>query len=178
VSITAPSGTLTAGSPITFTLNVTPGTNSTAQVRQVLVDFGDGSTVNLGAVTGSSLSVAHRYEEDGRFVVRATVTDTLGGVTQAATAIVVLPEPPLGVSITATQVTTGGTTTFTFTATVTPNTTTVARYLWTANDGWVQETTNPQVVKAWPTGSGAKTVTVRITTTTGRTAEGQIVVNP
>lgn len=178
VSITAPTGTLTAGSPLTFTLNIAPGTNSTAQVRQVTVDFGDGDTVNLGAVTGSALTVGHRYEEDGTFVVRVSVTDTLGGVTQAATVVVVLPEPPLAVTITQTSAVSGANTIYTFTATVTPGTTTVSSYYWTFDGGSPQVTTSPQVIKSFPTGSGPHTVSVTITTSTGRTATSQIVVTP
>lgn len=179
VSISAPSGTLTANSPIVFTMNISAGPSSTAQVREVIVDYGDGTSNNLGAVTGSSLTVAHQFADDGTFVVRVTVTDSLGGQTQAATAVVIQPEPPLSVTLTSTSVASGGTTTFTFTATVTPNTATVASYLWNFGDGSSPEaSTNPQRIHSYPTGSGQKVVTLTITTTTGRTATSQIVVNP
>jgi len=179
VSITAPSGTLVANSPIVFTLNVGVGTNSTAQVRNVVVDFGDGSRNDLGAAVGTALTVAHQFSSDGTYVVRATVTDNLGGTTQSATAVVIQPEPPLAVSLSSSQVASGGTTTTTFTATVTPTTATVATYLWNFGDLSSPETsTNPQRIHQYVTGSGPKTVTLTITTTTGRTATGQIVVNP
>ncbi len=179
VAITAPSGTLVANSPIVFTLNVAVGTNSTAQVRNVVVDFGDGTRNDLGAAVGSALTVAHQFGSEGTYVVRATVTDTLGGTTQSATAVVVQPEPPLAVSLSSSQVASGGTTTTTFTATVTPTTATVATYLWNFGDLSSPETsTNPQRIHQYVTGSGPKTVTLTITTTTGRTATGQIVVNP
>jgi hypothetical protein len=180
VSITPPSGTIVANQPVTFTLSISPGANSTAQIREVTVDFGDGSrTVNLGASTGSNLSVQHRFDEDGTFTVRVTVIDTLGGVTTAATTVVVQPEPPLSVLLNASQTSSGGTTFFTFTATVIPSTTTVQSFLWNFGDGSSpQVTTGPQVTHSYPTGSGAKTVTVTVTTTTGRTASTSIIVNP
>lgn len=179
VSISAPTGTLTANSPIVFTMNIAAGTNSTAQVRDVVIDYGDGKSNNLGAVTGSALTVAHQFSSDGTYVVRVTVNDSLGGQTQAATAVVIQPEPPLSVTLTSTSVASGGTTTFTFTATVTPSTATVASYLWNFGDGSSPEaSTNPQRIHSYATGSGQKVVTLTITTTTGRTATSQIVVNP
>ena len=181
VSISAPSGTLTANSPIVFTMNIAVGTNSTAQVRGVVIDYGDGKSNNLGASTGSALTAAHQFSSDGTYVVRVTVNDSLGGQTQAATAVVIQPEPPLSVTLTSTSVASGGTTTFTFTATVTVtvNTATVASYLWTFGDGGSPEaSTNPQRIHSYPTGSGQKVVTLALTTTTGRSATSQIVVNP
>jgi len=160
-------------------MNIAVGLNSTAQVRGVVIDYGDGKSNNLGASTGSALTAAHQFSSDGTYVVRVTVNDSLGGQTQAATAVVIQPEPPLSVTLTSTSVASGGTTTFTFTATVTPNTATVASYLWTFGDGGSPEaSTNPQRIHSYPTGSGQKVVTLTITTTTGRSATSQIVVNP
>jgi hypothetical protein len=181
VSITPPSGTIVANQPVTFTLSISPGANSTAQIREVTIDFGDGSrVVNLGASTGSNLSVQHRFDEDGTFTVRVTVIDTLGGVTTAATTVVVQPEPPLSVLLSATLAGKGGgTTSFNFTATVIPSTATVQSYLWDFGDlGPPQVTPGPQVSHSYTTDSGAKTVTVTVTTTTGRTASTSIIVNP
>lgn len=178
VSITAPSGTLTAGSPITFTITASPGTGSTAQIREVIVNFGDGESVNLGAVSGSGITVQHTYDDDDTYTVRVTVNDTLGGVTSAATVIVVQPQPPLGVTINHTQITSGGTTTVNFTATVTPSSATVASYFWTFGDATSQTTSSNQAVKQYVAGSGTKIVTVKVTTTTGQTAEGTTSVNP
>lgn len=180
VAITPPSGTIVANQPVTFTLSIAPGANSTAQIREVTIDFGDGSrAVNLGASTGSNLSVQHRFDTDGTFTVRVTVIDTLGGVTTAATTVVVQPEPPLSVLLTASQTSSGGTTFFTFTATVIPSTATAQSFLWNFGDGSSPRvTTGPQVTHSYPTGSGAKTVSVTVTTTTGRTASTSIIVNP
>jgi Big-like domain-containing protein/PKD domain-containing protein len=183
VSIAAPTGTLTAGSPVTFTLVAMPGTNSTAQIRDVTVDFGDGDVRDLGAVTtgASGQPIQHQYNNAAptSYTVRATVLDTLGGTTTAATVIVVLGQPPLSVTLTSTQSTSGTTTFVTFTATVTPNTATIASYLWNFGDGSSpQLTTGPQVPHNYVAGSGPKTVTVTATTTSGQTATTSIIVTP
>ena len=76
------------------------------------IDFGDGTRRDLGAVQGTALSVSTIYSSAGTFTVRLTVTDTLGFVTTAATVIVVLPQPPLSVTIPASQIDVGQTTTW------------------------------------------------------------------
>jgi adhesin/invasin len=178
VSITAPGGTLTAGQPITFTLSVSPGTGSTAQIREVIINFGDGDVVNLGGITGSNLPVQHKFDDEGTYTVRATATDTLGGTNSAVALVVIQPQPSLGVTINQTQIASGGTTTVTFTATVTPATATVVSYFWTFGDGTSQTTTSNTVVHQYTTGSGVKIVRCTVTTTTGQTATGETAVNP
>jgi adhesin/invasin len=177
VSITPPSGTLIADSPIVFTVTVTPAANSTAQIKEVVVNFGDGDSANLGAISGTT-TIQHEYDDDGTYTVRVTATDTLGGVTSAATVIVVRPQPPLGVTINHTQIAASGTTTVTFTATVTPATAVVTSYFWTFGDGTSQTTSSNSTVKQYVTGSGVKIVEVTVTTTTGQTAKGTTAVNP
>jgi hypothetical protein len=172
ISITAPGGILTANSPIVFTLSVTQPTNSVAPIRDVVVDFGDGTTRNLGSVTGANLTVAHQYEDDGTFTVSVRVTDTIGGVATGATVVVIQPEPPLGVTISFTKLGNPPPTTATFTATVTPSTTTVSTYQWNFGDGQSQTTTSNQVVHTYSV-AGVYTVTVTVTTNTGQSASGQ-----
>jgi adhesin/invasin len=172
VSVTPPGGTLTANSPIVFTVTVAPGASSTAQIKEVIINFGDGASANLGAISGTT-TVQHEYPRSGTYTVRVTATDTLGGVTSAATVIVVRPEPPLSVTISYTKATSGPVTTVTFTATVTPNTATVASYLWDFGDGTPPfATSSNQVVHPYSV-PAVYTVTVTVTTTTGQSAVGQ-----
>jgi hypothetical protein len=91
---------------------------------------------------------------------------------------VIQPEPPLSVTISSTQLTSGTNTTVTFTATVTPPTATVANYVWDFGDGQQKTTTSNTVVHSYVSGSPVKTVTVTVTTTTGQTAVGQTAVAP
>jgi adhesin/invasin len=175
--------TFTAGSPILFTIKVQPGTNSTAQIRDVTVNFGDGTPIqDLGAVSGDNIPAQHSYSGPGTYTARVSVLDTLGATVNAATIVVVLAEPPLTVSLASSQVTSGSgataTTAVTFTATVSPATAVVTSYLWNFGDGQSRSTPGNQVVHNYVAGSGVKTVTVTVTTTTGQQTTGEIAINP
>jgi hypothetical protein len=167
VSISATGTTFQAGTPVVFTISAQPGTNSTAQIREVVVSFGDGTATNLGAVSGTSLTVQHRYDEGDTYNVTVRVTDTLGTVVTAATVIVVLDQPPVNVSITKVSQPSGNNTNYTLTATVTPPSVIVANYLWTRDNGvFIQSGGSNQVLLIFPTGE-QHVVSVEVTSTTG-----------
>jgi hypothetical protein len=176
VSITAQTGTLITNTPIVFTISAQPGQNSTAQIRNVRVNFGDGDIIDLGAISGTSITVQHSYDDDDTYIVRVTVTDSFGEETTAATSIVVLPQPPLSVSVSATSTVSGSDKIYTFTATVSPATAVVSSYLWNFGDNSSQSTSNNTVVHTYAVGTAAKTVTVTATTTTGQSQTGSYVV--
>jgi PKD repeat protein len=179
VSVVAPPGNLTAGTPITFTMSVQPATGSSAQIRDVDVNFGDGSGVALGAISGTGLNVSHSYTNGGNYTVRVTAEDNLGAVTSAATAIVVLPQAPMSVAISSNRSVSGTDANFTFTATVTPATIVVSNYTWTFGDGSPTiVTSSPQTTHTYTVGSGSKLVTVVATATTGQTATSSVFVTP
>jgi adhesin/invasin len=177
VSISAPSGTLAALSPVTFTIGISQPTGSTAQIRSVIVTFGDGDSVDMGAAVGSGLTVQHSYESADTYTVRVTVTDTLGAVTSAATTVVIQPQTPI-VALTYTSSSAAGTTTVNFTATVTPSSTPVAQYVWNFGDGGSQTTTNNTISHNYSTASLPRTATVTITTATNQTASSSTSVTP
>jgi hypothetical protein len=79
----------TVGQPVTFTIAVTPGGSPVQSVR---IEFGDGDSADLGAVSGTT-SATHIYEEDDSYTVRVTVTDIANQTTSQAIVIVVLPAP-------------------------------------------------------------------------------------
>ena len=58
-----------AGQPVTLTVSVTVGTNNIAP--NVTIEWGDGVTENIGAVSGTR-TVTHTYLEPGSFTIRAT----------------------------------------------------------------------------------------------------------
>lgn len=176
VSITAPSGTITAGSPVVFTLSVSIPSGSSAQVRDVSLDFGDGTSADLGAITGTGLTVQHSFTSGGTFTVRATVIDTQGGTTSAASVVVVLGQPPLSVVINPSLVSSVGGSNYNFTATVIPNTATIASYLWTFGDSTQTTTTSPQTSHLYTPCACSRTVTLTVTTTTGQTTTTSIVI--
>ena len=79
-----------AGGPTTttFVFTVTPAQGGT--VQSVLVDFGDGSSTDLGPIS-SPASVAHQYAAAGTMVVRVTQTNTDGSTSSAVVTVVVTP---------------------------------------------------------------------------------------
>ena len=167
VSISAQGTTFQAGTPIIFTISAQPGTNSTAQIREVVVNFDDGTVRNLGAVSGTSLTVQHQYDEGDTYTVTVRVTDTLGTVVSAATVIVVTAQAPLNVTISKTSQPSGGNTNYTLTATVTPPSIVVANYRWTRDGGiLLQNGGSNQLLLTFPTGE-QHVVSVEVTTTTG-----------
>lgn len=158
---------------ITFTVTA-PTTGTLA--RNVTLNFGDGSTVSLGAITASN-SVVHAYAAAGTYTVRATATDTLGGSSTVSTQVVITPRVPIGVTI-ATTPASGpfpNANPVTFTATPTPNTN-ILRYEWNFGDGSTATTTGNITSRKYtlPSGSSGYTVTVTVTTTDGNTGSGQI----
>jgi hypothetical protein len=66
------------------------GTNGSA-VKDVTVNWGDGSlTQDLGAISGSA-SVSHVYQNAGTFFVQASLTDISGNVVLVSTSVTVVP---------------------------------------------------------------------------------------
>ncbi len=87
----APGVTLTAtppSGPVTtvFSFTITPPAGSSA--RSVVVDFGDGDRIDLGAITAAT-TVTHRYQSAGSKTVRVTQTDANGAISTAVTVLTV-----------------------------------------------------------------------------------------
>lgn len=173
VSITATGTNFQAGTPVVFTISAQPGTGSTSQIREVVVNFGDGTVTNLGGVSGTNMTVQHKYDEGDTFTVTVRVTDTLGTVVNAATTVVVLDLPPLNVSISKSSQAAGINTNYTLTATVTPPSVIVANYLWKLDGVQQQSGGNNQLLLSLLAGTN-HTVTVEVTTTTGVQASASV----
>ncbi len=169
VGITVPS-TPTAGQPTSLTVQVTAGGSA---VREVTIDFGDGTSRSLGALTGN-LTVAHVYAAEGSYTVTVTATDTAGAVTSVSTVVQVMPATPLGVTITASSTAPAVNTVVTFTATVTPATVAIQRYVWNWGDGSPETVTSGNSTTHVYSATGTKTVRVTVTAVDGRTAQGII----
>jgi PKD repeat protein len=171
VSISAPTTAPTAGTPANFTVSVT----SAANVRDVTVTWGDGTSTSVGAISGSTV-VAHVYSRDGTYTVTATATDASGNRESVSTSVTVLQASPVTVTVTAspTLPTTGQTVTFTATATA-PAGSSVLRLDWNFGDGTGTTTTGSTVSHVYSV-SGAQTVTVTAVATNGATGTGQTIV--
>jgi adhesin/invasin len=89
--ITPPTTPPSAGLPATFTFAVTVPTNGGA-VRSLTVNWGDGSTQDLGAVSTNAI-VAHVYRSAGTYNLTAVLTDASGNVVTQQTSVSVIPVP-------------------------------------------------------------------------------------
>jgi hypothetical protein len=99
ITITGPaSGTV--GVPVTFT--VTVAANPNPPLTNVTVDFGDGTSRNLGTPTGST-SVSKTYSSDGTFTATATATDQAGTRGSSSTQILINRSAPPTVTFTQTS---------------------------------------------------------------------------
>jgi hypothetical protein len=171
VSITGPTTPVSAGLPATFTVNV----GSTANIRDVTVDFGDGSQQSLGAIS-SSTPIQHVYTESGTFTVRATATDASGFSEPVATSVTILPAQPPAVTIVGPQTAKVGETVL-YTANVTGATSTILRYEWDFGDGAnprTVTTTGNRATTTYTT-TGTKVINVRVVQAVGPSGDGTTV---
>jgi PKD repeat protein len=67
---------------------ITPATTNGSAIRNVVVNWGDGATQDLGAPTGT-VTVAHTYRSAGSYTITATATDTSGNVVTVSTSVTV-----------------------------------------------------------------------------------------
>jgi adhesin/invasin len=76
--------------PVTFTITVTPAApaDGGSPVESVEIDFGDGDSADLGAVSGTTTAM-HIYANPDSYTVQVTVTDTANQTTSQAVVIVV-----------------------------------------------------------------------------------------
>jgi PKD repeat protein len=163
ISITPPTGQNAAGTPTSFTIAVA----ATANISSVVFDFGDGSSQNLGPISGST-TVPHTYRTEGTFTVSATAADASGCSEKVSTGITILPAQPPTVTITAPQSARVNEDVF-VSANVTGATSTVIRYEWdfgpTALNQFVS-TSSRQTTARWLT-TGTKTFRVRVIQASG-----------
>lgn len=173
VTITAPTTAVSAGVPATFTV----GVSSTANIRDVTIDFGDGRQQPLGAISAPT-PVQHTYTEAGTYQVRAIATDSSGFSEQVATAITILPGQPPAVTITPSNSSPVIGEAVTFTANVSGATSTIISYEWNFGSGAVPTTavTGGNKATATYTSIGSKVITVRVVQATGPSGDGLTVV--
>jgi len=171
--ITPVSTTPAIGAPASFTFKV--GAATGVAVKNLTVDWGDGSQVqDLGGSAGDVV-VSHVFGGGGPFTVKATLTDAVGNTVTAST---VVTPVALNVNVTAlVGALSAGNYPVTFTATVTPNTVSVTNYAWSFGDAGptTRDTTGNSTVFTYAAGSGARTVTVTVTPSGGKSSTTFIV---
>jgi hypothetical protein len=113
--------------PANFTFSVGAPAAGSPSVRDVIVQWGDGTSTSLGALTGSA-TVSHTFSLDGNYSVTLAATDSTGERFSTSTSVVV---NPVQVSITLSapsEVVVNRT--FTVTVTVIPSNTRVRQYIF------------------------------------------------
>jgi Big-like domain-containing protein/PKD domain-containing protein len=91
VLITPPATPPGEGLPANFTIAVTAAAANGSAVRDVTINWGDGTTPqSLGVVTGTA-TVSHIYSTAGIYRIIVTVTDSFGNVVPTSTSVTVIP---------------------------------------------------------------------------------------
>jgi PKD repeat protein len=181
ISVTGPTTSVAAGTPVTFTV----GVGTAANIRDVSIDFGDGARSSLGAIS-TSTPVQHTYAEAGTYRVSATATEASGFTETVATFVTILPQQPPSVVIQASSSNPGLNQTVIFTAVVSGATSTILRYEWNFGDNATPATASTTGNRATASYSrtGTKIITVRVIQAVGPEGEGSTaitvgtVVNP
>ena len=167
--IVRPGNTPRAGEATTFTVVVTTGTN---RIQAATIDFGDGTLLPLGTLTGTT-TVSHIYAAAGTYTVVGTATDSAGEQVSVSTVIVVEPAVPLNVNIQASPSPATVDEVVTFTATATGTTVPIAHYTWNFGDG-TTVTTSGNVVNHVYSAAGTRSVTVTAVTVDGVSGSTQM----
>ena len=140
-----------AGQAVAFT--VTP--NTSANLQNVRVNFGDGHTIDLGPIS-TGTTVPNVYCSPGSYTATATATDAAGGTGSLSTTVFVGALP---VTLTNSGSTAGAPVSFTVGGTTSAQ---VSRYNWNWDDGTAPfDTTGPSTTKTFTT-RGQKTIRVDV----------------
>ena len=175
ITLTVPvSGT--AGVPVA--MSVAPPATPNQPITGVTVNFGDGTSRTFGAITGST-GFTKTYASEGGYTITATVTDASGQQGQSSAAIVISRGAGPTASLTVpTPLTRNVPATFTVTATPATGGAPISSVVVTMTDGTVlySSSAGGQFVYTF-LGSGATTLTTRVTDTAGNVGQHQVAVN-
>lgn len=159
----------------TVTFDVSKATGSSA-LRDVTINFGDGTSQSLGTLAGGTVTVAHSYNGASNgsvatYTAVVTATDLDNERTTASAIVNVTPRSALTVDLAVSQGTSvaGQGQTVSFTATVTGGT--AQSFAWDFDgDGTIDATTSSNKTSHVYTANGRYTATVTVQTTDGRSA--------
>jgi hypothetical protein len=85
-----PPATISAGLPAAFTFVVTPAATNPTPVKDVTVNWGDGSSQSLGAISGTSTQ-SHVFAKAQTYVINATITDASLNTLSVSTSVTAIP---------------------------------------------------------------------------------------
>lgn len=158
LSIAGPTTTISVSAPAAFTVNV----GTTVPVTNVVVNYGDGASVNLGQVSGTQ-TVQHFYSRDGIFTASISATDPDGVVATAQTQVAVVR---ISATVSMTPVSSGTfpkSSTGTVTLASNSSNASIDRYEWDFGDGSDVVTSFGTTQSHNYTAAGNHTYTVRVT---------------
>ncbi|MDP1568537.1 MAG: PKD domain-containing protein [Vicinamibacterales bacterium] len=170
----------TVGTPVNFTISV-PATTTGDPVVTIRVEFGDGGSAQLTLLRGAtpaSGTVTHAYSSPGSYTITARAEDGSGLTGVSSTSIVVLERA--GIPITLTANPNPATQGAIVTLTVGSPPADAVSYTWDLGDSTGRVTTGPSTQHSYNASVAARTITVTVRTTDGRTgtATAQLRVNP
>jgi hypothetical protein len=175
IAISGPTTAIPAGTPASFQVNI----NAQANIRDVRVNWGDGSQQSLGALSAQT-PVTHIFNESGTFTVTATAVDAANFTETVATTVTVLPAQPPSVLVQPSNTTPFVNEEIVVRATVSGNTSSIIRYEWNFGSGTngpqVVSTTGNQVTVSWSTAT-TKTISVTVFQASGPSGNGFASVN-
>lgn len=177
ITLSGPPTAIGEGENATFSVGVQTGANGDP-IREVSINFGDGSTQSLGALTGTR-SVSHVYSRAGTYRVEVTATDT-GGVVERAATTVTVEERAIAVTLLASpSLTPRVNTPVQFTATATSASGNITGYSWNFGDGVTAFTTGPSTSHVYGS-TGRKFVRVDVVNAARQRGEAtlELVVQP
>jgi hypothetical protein len=169
-----------AGQPVAVTVTPSTATGATP-LQSVLVDFGDGQSASLGAITGPT-GLTHTYNNAGGYTISARATDITGSVGISSTAIVVafpaLPTVTLSVVPNPVPATANGFATITVTAAAATGGAPLRSVVVRKADGTVifSGSSGGTFAYQFSAGSGANPITATVTDAAGVTATTTTVV--
>jgi len=150
------------GQPVN--LKLTPAAN--ASIRSARVDFGDGTSATLGAISAIT-TLSHTYNRTGSFTIVVTVTDALGFIGTSSVVVTVTERSTVPIQI---VVQSNSQLIVTFNASITAGGTvsgSIRTYEWDFGDGETLVSTGPNTAHRYRAG-GNYVVSVRFVTTTGQ----------
>jgi len=132
MTISSPASvTVSVPTQLTIGLSSTAGATAVPIVNGVVVNFGDGTSFNLGQIGSASTTVSHLYAASGQLTASVSGTDQNGQATSSSTPIVVAPLSAVPVANPSTTALGGA---IQFTVTVTTGAL-IDHYIWDFGDG-------------------------------------------
>jgi hypothetical protein len=177
-AVTITAGTTNTGEvgiPTVFTLEPPTGTTA-SPIREAIVNFGDGTVRNLGALLAKT-TISHTYGRTGTYTVTVTATDVNNFTATTSVTITVTEQATIPVQI---QATPQGSRLISFSATALPPNPTVQGsvrlYEWDFGNGASATTTGTTTSHRYST-TGVYVVRLRVVTTAGYEGFAELTVN-